>query len=424
MRTAIELLRAEARARLFFAALTQSALGTGAAYVALLLVAYDRVESAWAISAVLIADLVAPMLLGPVFGAAADRWSRRACMVVADVTRAIAFLGITLVDGFGATVALALLAGAGTGLFTPASLAALPSLVESRRLPAATALYGAISDVGLAAGPAVAALLLLLGGPETILLVNAATFGISAAALLMMRFGDLPARGAETPAAAGIRSLFGEARDGLRAVRHTPGLRVVLAGSALALFFGGLVNVAELPFLTDELDASDAVFSVAVALAGAGIAAGSLTGSTGGELVRLRGRYLIGLMVMGTGFLLTGFAPSYVVVFVTFALAGFGNGAMLVHERLIIQSTVDDSLAGRVFGTKDALTAWAFAAAFAGAGAAVSLVGPQAVLIASGAGVLAIAAATALGLRRSGALSSPATPPGELAAADGPSLER
>jgi hypothetical protein len=249
--------------------------------------------------------------------------------------------------------------------------------------------------------------------------VNAATFAISAAALLAMRFGDAPGRYAEAATSAGVRSLFAEARDGLRAVRHTPGLRAVLAGSALGLFFGGLVNVAELPFLTDELDASDAVFSVAVALAGVGIAAGSLTGSSGGELIRLRGRYLFGLMVMGAGFLLTGFAPSYAVVFVTFALAGFGNGMMLVHERLIIQSTVDDSLAGRVFGTKDALTAWAFAAAFAGAGAAVSLVGPQAVLIASGVGVLAIAAATTLGLRRSGALTG-AAPRAKLAAADGP----
>ena len=65
MRRTIDLLRAESRARIFFAVLTQSAWGTGAGYVALLLVAYERFESAWAISIVLIADLVAPMLLGP-----------------------------------------------------------------------------------------------------------------------------------------------------------------------------------------------------------------------------------------------------------------------------------------------------------------------------------------------------------------------
>lgn len=85
--------------------MTQSSLGTGAAYVALLLVAYDRFRSPWAISLVLVADLVPPMLLGPVFGAAADRWSRKTCAIIADAVRAVAFVGIALVDGFLPTVA-------------------------------------------------------------------------------------------------------------------------------------------------------------------------------------------------------------------------------------------------------------------------------------------------------------------------------
>ena len=110
MRDVIGLLRAEPRARLFFLALTQSSLGNGAAYVALLLLAYERLDSAWAISLVLLADLLPAMLLGPVFGAAADRWSRRWCMVGADVIRAVAFIGIAVVDQFGLTLAFAALA--------------------------------------------------------------------------------------------------------------------------------------------------------------------------------------------------------------------------------------------------------------------------------------------------------------------------
>src|SRR5215217_9517660 len=107
MRSVIELLRHEPRARVFFAALAQSALGTGAAYVALLIVAFDRFESGWAVGLILFADLVPSMLLGPVFGAAADRWSRRTCLVVADVARAVAFIGIAFVGSIEATVALA-----------------------------------------------------------------------------------------------------------------------------------------------------------------------------------------------------------------------------------------------------------------------------------------------------------------------------
>jgi hypothetical protein len=44
--------------RRFFLAHLQSELGTGAAYVALLLVAYHRLHSGWAISLVLLADFV------------------------------------------------------------------------------------------------------------------------------------------------------------------------------------------------------------------------------------------------------------------------------------------------------------------------------------------------------------------------------
>src|SRR5215210_1121355 len=194
MRPTLDLLRHEARARVFFAVLTQSALGTGAAYVALLLVAYERFHSPWAISLVLLADLMPPMVLGPIFGAAADRWSRRSCVIVADLVRVGAFAGVAFVDGFAATVALSLVAGVGTAMFTPASLAALPSLVQRDRLPAATSLYGAIVDLGLAGGPALGALILLFASPESILVGNAVTFAASAILLARLHFGEAPSR--------------------------------------------------------------------------------------------------------------------------------------------------------------------------------------------------------------------------------------
>ena len=49
MRPVVDLLRRSKLARWYFAALAQSSLGTGAAAVALLLVAYERFQSPWAI---------------------------------------------------------------------------------------------------------------------------------------------------------------------------------------------------------------------------------------------------------------------------------------------------------------------------------------------------------------------------------------
>jgi MFS family permease len=399
VRAVIDLLRAERRARWFFLALIQSALGTGAAYVALLLVAYERFESPWAISLVLIADLLPAMLLGPLFGAVADRWSRRWCCVAADVVRAAAFLGIAFVDGFVPTIALAAIAGAGTALFTPASLAGLPSLVDEQRRPAAMSLYGAIADVGFTAGPGLAAVVLAFAGAEDILILNGVTFAICGAILAMVPFGAIHAAERSEDGAA-APSLFQDAREGLAVVARMSGVRVVIAGSAAALFFGGVFNVGELLFATEELDTTDAGYSILVALFGLGFVGGSLAGSGGGSPELLRRRFLQGGALMGLGFLLSGLAPALAVALVTFTLAGFGNGLLLVHERVILQETVPDRLLGRAFGVKDALTAWAFGTAFLAAGAILTVIDSRALIVASGAGALVVTGLCAIALRR------------------------
>jgi MFS family permease len=97
-------------------------------------------------------------------------------------------------------------------------------------------------------------------------------------------------------------------------------------------------------------------------------------------------------------------------------VAGFGNGVMLVYERLIIQELVPDRLAARVFGIRDALTAWAYAFSFIVAGGLVSLFGPRPVLIASGAGVLLVAAVTAVLLRGERTLETATGEPRPVAA--------
>jgi MFS family permease len=379
----VELFAQEPRARWFFGALLQSALGTGAGYVALLLIAYDRWHSPWAITLILLADLLPAMLFGPVFGAAADRWSRKWCVVAADLLRLLAFGGIALADSFGLTLVLALVAGCGTGLFTPASLAALPGLVEAKRLPTATSVYGALGDLGFTVGPAVAAVVLLFGSPEQLAGLNGITFGLSAIVLGRLSFGEVRREvGVAQP------SLFREAMDGLAATAGMPGIRALLGVSAGALFFAGLFNVAELPFAEDVLDSGEVGYSLLATAFGVGFVAGSLTGTKGGAPALLKARYRLGLLVLAIGFVLAGLAPTFAAAIGTFILGGFGNGMVIVFERQLIQATVPDRLAGRIFGVKDALSAWAFGVAFICAGALITLIGVRELLVAAGIGGL------------------------------------
>jgi MFS family permease len=385
MRSVVDLLKTERRARLFFFALAQSSIGTGAAYVALLLIAYERFRSPWAIGLILLADVLPAMLFGPVFGAIADRFSRRTVMIVADVLRVAAFAGIAAVDSFIASLVLALCAGVGTGMFTPAALASLRSVGDERHAPAASALYGAVMDLGFVTGPAIGALVLLVSGAESILIFNAVTFGVSALVLVATDLRTRPRSGEDDSQHEGI---LRAARRGLVATAALPGLRVVLVASAVALFFGGFFNVGEVLLATEELDVGDAGYGVLVTVYGIGFIVGSFAGSSGGTLPQLKWRYLAGMLLMAGGFIASGLAPSLAVALFTFVVGGFGNGIMLVYERLLIQALVPDDLSGRVFGVKDALTAWAWAMAFLGGAAALAAVGTREMITLAGAGAL------------------------------------
>src|SRR4051794_19380306 len=311
MTDALALLRTDRRARPFFAALAQSALGTGAAYPALLVIAYERFHSAWAISLVLLADFLPSMVLGPLLGAVVDRWPRIWCAVAADVVRVGAFIGIAVVGGFEATLALAVLAGVGTAVFKPAALAGIPSFVDEKRTPAATSLYGALSDFGLTGGPAIAALAFLFVGPEELLIANGITFAISAVVLAHLAMVVHEPKRADGEDAE--RSLFSQAREGLKAGLQMPGIRVVLLAFAPGMFLGGIFNVIELPFATKALGSDISGYSVLITVYGLGFVGGSLNGSRGGDLGRLKQRYLEGLLLIGFGSLAAGASPALVV---------------------------------------------------------------------------------------------------------------
>src|SRR3954451_23569760 len=236
MNLIIDLLRSNPPARRFFLAWLQSSLGNGMGYVALVLVALDRFHSPWAVALVLIADLVPLMALGPVLGGAADRLPRRVCAVGADLLRAVAFVGIALVDSLTATLLLAALAGAGNGLFNPAALAGLPHLTGDKHAAAGTSLFSAISTLGKTLGPVVAAGVLLGGGVELALLVNGVSLLGSALLLASVDLGGEPAHGPADEA------------DDTPAVKWTaravPGFARVIVGSSGAALFAGMANVA------------------------------------------------------------------------------------------------------------------------------------------------------------------------------------
>lgn len=390
------------RLRRFYLAHFQSQLGTGAAYVALVLVAYQRLHSALAISLGLLADFLPSILLSPVCGALADRYSRRTLAVTAELLRATAFLGLAVTSSFAGTVGLALVAGAGTALYGPAMNAALPTLTTVEQRSASVSLYGAMVDFGITVGPGIAALVLLFSGPPLVLALNGATFLISAALLYGVPLG----RGERDPDADG--SLWGETRAGAHAAAAIPGLLTLLALSSATVLAAGGMNVVEPLLATHVLHAAASGYAILVACYGTGMIAGSLISARAGSRVAvLRRWWLAGLALNGTSMLATSIVPSLPFALVTFVLTGISNSLVIRPEIRLLQELAPDELRGRVFGLRDVCQNAAFLVAVLGAGLMLGTLGPRAVFAIDGAIVLALAPTGSLLFRPRPALAPP-----------------
>jgi MFS family permease len=219
---------------------------------------------------------------------------------------------------------------------------------------------------------------------------------LSAVVLTRLRFGAAPP---VEDASAPRPGLLREAREGLALIARMAGIRAVIVASGAMLLFAGLFNVAELPYAVEELDAGDAGFGALTAVYGLGFVGGSLSGSRGGDAAVLKRRFLGGLAIVGAGFIACGFAPTFTAAVPAFALAGIGNGILLVYERLLIQTTVEDKLMARTFGVRDGFSAWAFAAAFIAAGGLIDALGVRTVLFVAGVGALLVWGLSTIALR-------------------------
>jgi len=384
---------AESRSlRRFFAAFFQSQLGTGAGYVALLLVAYHRLHSGWAISLVLLGEFVPGIALSPVFGSLADRLSRRRLAVCADVLRAACFVALALVPSFVATVALAMLAGVGTALFRPAINAALPGMVSPERRSQLVALFYASVNTGIMLGPAITAAMLLFTTANVVLIVDALTFAVSAVLLAGVDLG--PRADEESGADEDHRheSIWEQTRAGVRAVTGTPGLPVVMGVGALVVLTGAMFNVLAPLLATGPLHAGGSGYGVLMATYGAGMLAGSwINARAGSAIPGLRRRWLFGVALSGVAMAGAALAPNLTVALVAFTVIGLGENLLVGPEMRLVQELVAERLMGRVFGLKDVLENIAFVSAFLGAGALLTVAGVRAVFVAAGLLTLALA---------------------------------
>lgn len=388
----VAFLRTHTDFRRLWTARAVSFMGDSIGLVALILYVADRSGTGVAVALLMLAGDVAPQLLSPFAGALADRFDLRRVMVGCELGQAALMLAIAVT--LPPLPLLVLLVAARSTLatvFQPASRSAVPAFVASDDLPRANAALGAGTHGLDLLGPAIAAGLLPFLGVRGLLLVDAASFLLSAA--LLVRLPSLP------PARVELPSLFADARDGLAYLWRHKVLRVVTVGFCLVVAFNGVDDVALVFLAKGPLHGSDSAASLLYAGVGAGLLIGfALLSRFGGRFAPLA-LIPVGYAVSSLGNLLTGVAATVVIAFGMQLVRGLGLAANDTGHDTLVQRVVPAGLRGRVFSNLYGAIGLAGGVSYVLGGVLIDLTSSRVTLVVAGCGGLAVAGYVALRLR-------------------------
>ena len=167
----------------------------------------------------------------------------------------------------------------------------------------------------------------------------------------------------------------------------------------VALLGSAAVNVAEVVFAKDTLDAGDLGFGALVAASGVGLALGSYLAAPALGKVGLRRHYVGSIALMGVGWGAAALSGS-IWLAVAFVIGGAaGNGSVVVCNRLLVQRGAPDQYRGRALATIMSSNYAVVGLAMAAAGVLTDVFGARTVWIAAGCLYL-VAAVVALVMTR------------------------
>jgi MFS family permease/quinol monooxygenase YgiN len=304
--------------------------------------------SAFLVASMQTAAAVPVVLIGVPAGALADIVDRRRLMIGAQTWMAVNAAILALLTYLHHTTPALLLGltfamSLGLAASGPASQGIQPEIVPRHHLPQAIGLTSMSYNVGRAVGPALAGLVIVVGGPQLVFLLNAVSFfGV---------IGVLVAwRRAPTVSTAPRETLVGAMRAGLRYSLHSLAFRAVMIRTALYIVPGSAL-LALLPVAARRLlHLGAGGFGLLLAAFGAGAVAAAIL------LPRFRAKASADALLAASA---TVVAATLVVVayvhqpvVVGIVLVAGGGGWMLGSSSLTVsaQSSVPDWVRSRGMG--------------------------------------------------------------------------
>ncbi|GAA1439135.1 MFS transporter [Leifsonia poae] len=258
--------------------------------IALPLFAFAATGSALGASTVFLAELIPMLVLGSFLGVLVDRWDHRRTMIVANLLQGAFLLPLlwASADRMWIVYAIAAIEACLGAIVNPAKQALVPRLVDAEQLGSGNALMAVSDNLSRLIGSPLGGLTFALVGLPGVVLIDAATYLVSAGLVALSR--PSPHAVADTAVAAGAATdphdaplprlhFFRQWLDGMSTIRRVRPLGAVTAITTLGQFAQGIFLVLFIVYVVQQLGAGDTEVGLLRGVqAIGGVAGGLLTG--------------------------------------------------------------------------------------------------------------------------------------------------
>lgn len=359
----VALVRGNANFRSLWSGQIVSLLGDWFNLIASASLVAELTESGLAVGGLFVVRMLAPFLVSPIAGVAADRYSRKRLLILADLGRAITVLGFLLVRDARQVwllFTLTFIQLAISGFFFPARNAILPDIVSQGQLGTANALSSATWSVMLAFGAALGGVVAGGWGIYPAFVIDSFSFLFSALLIAQINYAAHPTTVTASPGGT-LGVAFRQYTEGLRYVRqHGDILAIALHKAAFALAASGPLQViqvvlAEQFFVYGEGGGTGLGLMYAVAGVGTGLGPIIARRFTGDRDRPLRVAIALSYAIAALGLGMVAPLSSFALVLVGTLLRAVGGGIGWVFSTQLLLHLVPSHVRGRVFSTEFAL---------------------------------------------------------------------
>jgi DHA3 family macrolide efflux protein-like MFS transporter len=335
-----------------------------------------------------LAGMLPNVVLGPFVGVLVDRWNRRLTMMIADAVVALAT--IVLAYLFWADVVqiwhvfvILFIRALGGGFHRPAMQSSTSLMVPEAQLTRIQGLNQALNGgMNIASAPLGALLLGVLPLPGILAIdVITAVFAITP-----LFFIAVPQPKKKPASLVDKSSFWADMEAGLRYVKGWPAI-LVLMGMSMMINLVLSPTFSLIPLLVTDHFGGDALqLGFLNAAAGAGIVSGGLLLGAWGGFKRRILTSLTGLIGLGMGTLLIGFAPANAFVLAVVGAVVVGSMISLANGPImaIFQACIEPEMQGRVFTLLTSLASGMAPLGLVIAGPAADMLGVRAWFIVGG----------------------------------------